>query len=163
MLVWFAGCAVVAVWVVLRDPKVDYRLVAAGALVPDAVDLVLGGPRALHTLLGSVLVLGAVMAATVNRRELRKRALALPFGTFLHLLLDGLWTDRSLFWWPFFGSSFGDGGLPSFERPVSIVVAQEVAGLVVFGLWARTVGLTEPARRRHFVKTGHLLEEGDDA
>ena len=156
MLVWFAGAAVVAVWAVLRDPRLDYRLVAAGAVVPDLVDLVLGGPRALHTLVGSAVLLAAVVLSTSGRPAIRKRALALPFGTFLHLLLDGVWTIRELFWWPFFGGGFGDRGLPSFDRPLVVVAAQELAGALLFVLWAKTVGLDDPERRRRFVRTGTL-------
>lgn len=139
MALWFAGLAVVAVWAVLRDPRVDYRLVAVGALLPDVVDGVLGGPRLLHSLLFSAALLVAVVLVTVGRRDRRRRLLALPFGTFLHLVLDAVWTRPQVFWWPFLGSRVPPGRLPSLERPVAVVVAQEVAGAVALAWWWRRV------------------------
>ena len=159
MIFWFIGGSIVAVWVVLRDPKIDYRLVAAGALLPDIVDGVLGGARAMHTLVASGFILAAAMGGTVGNREVRKRALAVPFGTLLHLVLDSIWTWTDLFWWPFFGVSFGGAGLPSFERPVGIVIAQEVAGILMLVAWGRAVGLGDPKRRQGFVRTGRLDDE----
>ena len=156
MLLWFAGCSLVAVWQVFRDPAIDYRLVVAGALLPDAVDAVFGGPRLLHTLLASVVLLVAVMLGTRGRRGLRRRLLALPIGTFLHLVLDGMWARTSVFWWPAFGLSFGDRGLPSLDRPTALLVLQEVAGLVALSWWWRRFRLFEPERRQTFVRTGRL-------
>ncbi|MGH9178691.1 MAG: hypothetical protein ACRD0N_09085 [Acidimicrobiales bacterium] len=157
MLLWFAGFSLLAVWQVFRDPAIDYRLVVAGALVPDAVDAVLGGPRWLHSLLGSVVLLVAVMLGTRGRRGLRRRLLALPIGTFLHLALDGMWARTSVFWWPGFGLSFGDdGGLPSLDRPTAVLVVQEVAGLVALVWWWRRFRLFEPERRRTLARTGRL-------
>src|SRR5207302_6909625 len=108
MALWFAGMAVLVVWLVFRDPAIDYRLVAAGALLPDVVDGPWGGARLLHTLLFSASFLVLVMLATRRRRRARRRWLALPIGTFFHLVLDGMWTHTHTFWWPFFGSALHD-------------------------------------------------------
>ena len=35
MLLWFAGGAALIVWVVFKDPSIDYRLVMLGAVLPD--------------------------------------------------------------------------------------------------------------------------------
>lgn len=118
------------VWYVFRDPAFDYRLVMVGAVLPDVVDALAGGARLLHTLLFSVVLLMAVMVATRGRRRLRRRLLALPVGTFLHLVLDGMWAETQVFWWPFLGRSFGGAGLPSLERPVFVVVVMEAVGAV---------------------------------
>lgn len=156
MALWFAGMSFVLVWVVFKDPSIDYRLIMAGALLPDAVDGFLGGPRYLHTLLFSALLLVIVMVATRGRRPLRRRLLAVPIGTFCHLLLDATWTRSVTFWWPFLGSRLDDRGLPSLDRPVVVIVLLELAGLAAL-LWCGTrFLLREPERRRTFVRTGRL-------
>src|SRR5688572_3401447 len=121
--------AFLLVWQVFRDTAIDYRLVMAGAVVPDLVDGAAGGARVLHTLLAATVVLVAVMLFTRRRRATRRRLLAVPIGMFCHLLLDGIWTDGHLFWWPSMGSDFGDRGLPSLERPVALAALMELAGI----------------------------------
>ncbi len=103
MILWFAGMAVVAVWAVFRDPAIDLRLIVAGALLPDVVDgllalVGLSGPWPAHTLVSAVCVLLGVMVVTRGRRLLRRRLLAVPIGTLLHLVLDGAWADTTVFW-----------------------------------------------------------------
>jgi hypothetical protein len=155
VFLWFAGLSIVAVWLVFRDPAFDYRLVVAGALLPDAVDSVFGGARVLHTLLFSVVLLLGVMLATRHRRRLRRRLLALPVGTFLHLVLDGMWATTHVFWWPAFGLSADDARLPSVARGW-LIVPQEIAGAAALvWCWYR-FGLARPERRRLLLRTGHL-------
>ena len=155
MLLWFAGLSFLAVWLVFRDPAIDHRLVVAGALLPDVVDVWFGGARLAHTVTASVALLTVVMLATRGRRLLRRRLLALPIGTFLHLVLDGMWTRSEVFWWPFLGGSFGDEGLPSLDRGAANVVL-EIAGAAVL-VWAwRRFRLAEPERRAYFLRTGRL-------
>ena len=156
MLLWFAGMAFVLVWAVFKDTAIDYRLVMAGALLPDVVDIAFGGARVLHSLAWSVAFLVVVMVMTRGRRLRRRRLLALPIGTFCHLLLDAMWTRTETFWWPFFGWRFDGQGLPSLDRPVVVTVVLELAGLAAL-LWARSrFRLAEPDRRREFVRTGRL-------
>lgn len=157
MVLWFAGTSFLAVWLVFRDPAIDHRLVMLGAVLPDLVDGVTGGPWVLHSVLGSVVLLAAVMGATVHRRLLRRQLIALPIGTFLHLVFDGAWNDTDSFWWPFTGG-FGTGSLPSFERgALSIVMEVVGAGLLI---WAyRRFRLGEPERRHRFVRTGRLSRD----
>ncbi len=157
MVLWFAGMSLLAVWLVFRDPAIDHRLVMAGAILPDVVDGSTGGPWVLHSVLGSVVLLAAVMLGTVGRRRLRRRLIALPIGTFLHLVFDGAWGDTDSFWWPFTGG-FGDGALPSIERGwVSVVL--EVVGLGVLAWAYRRFGLDDATRRRVFVRTGRIDRE----
>lgn len=160
MIFWFAGMAVVAVWVVFRDPAIDLRLVVAGALLADLVDGLLDlldvvGPWPAHTLLFNASFLMVVMLATRGQRRLRRRLLALPIGGLLHLALDGAWADTVVFWWPVLGTDVGPQALPSMERGVANV-ALELAGAVAL-VWAwRRFRLREPARRAAFLRTGRV-------
>jgi hypothetical protein len=156
VILWFAGGAVVLSWMVFHDPAFDYRLVVIGALLPDGPDALAGGARVFHTLAAGVAVLAGVMLATRHRRRLRRRLLAVPIGMFLHLLLDGAWTHRRLFWWPAFGWSFGRVPLPVATRPAAVLALQEVVGAaLLWWAWVR-FRLVEPERRRRFFKTGYL-------
>jgi membrane-bound metal-dependent hydrolase YbcI (DUF457 family) len=156
VLLWFAGGSFAVVWQVFRDPAVDYRLVMVGAVLPDLLDGPFGGPRVMHTLLASVVLLLVVMVATGHRRARRRQLLALPIGTFLHLLLDGMWTRSHLFWWPFLGRHLTDRRLPSFDRPVGLIVAEELIGAALLLWLVRRFRLVDPDRRATFVRTGHL-------
>lgn len=155
MLFWFAGMAFVCVWAVFKDPAIDHRVVIAGALLPDLVDVWSGGRWVAHSVLFSVALLTLVMLGTRGRRLLRRRLLALPIGTFLHLVLDGMWTDREVFWWPAFGWSFDDRPLPSLERGWINVVLELLGVVALVWVWRR-FRLGEPERRHHFLATGRL-------
>ncbi len=116
MLFWFVGGSAAIVWFVFRDPRFDYRLLAVGAVVPDVVDVWFGGARTLHSVVAPIAVLAAVMLATLGRRPIRRRLLAVPIGMFLHLVLDGVFRDTRVFWWPFTGLALPDARLPSLTR-----------------------------------------------
>jgi hypothetical protein len=153
VILWHAGLAMAIVWNVFRDPAIDHRLLVAGALIPDAIDLAWGRPAAAHTLLAPVAVLTVVMLATRGRRILRRRLLALPIGMFLHLVLDGVWTSTALLWWPFFGTAFPDGHL---LHPWPLVVLEELAGAWAIGWFVWHFGLNDPQRYRHVIRSGRL-------
>lgn len=155
MLLWFAGVAVILVWQVFRDPAIDHRVLIAGAILPDVIDLPLGGARVAHTLLASAVLLVAVMLATRGRRHARRRWLALPIGTFIHLLADGVWTRASTFWWPFLGATLA-APLPSLDHGVIVLVVEELAGAGALIWFCRRFRLTNPQARRVFLRTGRL-------
>ena len=156
MVLWFAGLAVVIVWQVFRDTAVDYRLVMAGALAPDLVDLATPGKGVAHSLLAGAAVLVVVMVLTRGRRRLRRRALAFPVGMMLHLLLDAAWVEPRLFWWPALGGSLEADTPLSLNRPAVVLGLQEVAGSMALWWWWRRFRLYEPDRRRSFIRTGRL-------
>lgn len=161
MLLWPAGVALVAVWNVFRDPAIDYRLVVAGALLPDLVDAPFGGARVAHTLVASAALLVAVMLATRGRRRARRRWLALPIGTFIHLVADGVWATQETFWWPAFGWSL-EGGLPALEHGLAVLIVEEVVGLAaVVWFWTR-FGLRRPQVRAVLLRTGRLPRDAVD-
>jgi apolipoprotein N-acyltransferase len=157
MLIWFAVLSVAGVALVFRDPRLDHRLVAVGALVPDVVDGLFRwgriGPA--HTLLGAVAALSTVMFVTVGRRPLRKRLLAIPIGWFAHLVLDPSWTLTKVFWWPALGAVL-PGRLPVLDRPIVVTLAMEAIGVALGVLVWQRCGLRDPRRRRAFFRTGAL-------
>jgi len=85
---WFVGTAVLGVWSVFRDPRFDYRLLIVGVLAPDVIDGIWGGARAFHSVVTIVGVLVLVMLVTAGRRPIRRRLLAIPIGSFVHLIVD---------------------------------------------------------------------------
>src|SRR5215218_6160118 len=142
-----------AVWVVFHDPAFDHRLVMVGALLPDVVDAPTGGRWIGHTLLASVVTLFGVMLLTRGRRNLRRHLIALPIGMLLHLVLDGMWTDRETFWWPLFGASLPDRPLPSVERGIGNFVLEVIGFGILVWAWRRfRMGDRENLRR--FLTTG---------
>jgi hypothetical protein len=128
--------------------------VALGSVLP-LLDAVTGGAWVLHTLLASVAALAIVMLATRRRRLVRRRWLGIPIGMFVHLVLDGVWTNTDVFWWPFFGTSFAGESLPETQR-WPLVIAMELAGAGALVLCYRRFDLADPIARRRFLTTGQL-------
>ena len=156
MLLWFAALSIAGTFLVFQDAALDYRLVALGAILPDVLDaIVRRGVGPFHSLGVTVAILLGVMLATIGRRLLRRRALALPIGMFAHLVLDATWGRTDVFWWPFTGRSV-HGPVPSLGRPVALVLVEEAAGAAVaLWLWKR-FGLHDDRRRRKFWSSGRL-------
>ena len=155
MLLWFVGVALVAAWVVFHDPAIDHRVLVAGALLPDAVDAPFGGARLAHTVLFSAILLAVVMLSSRGRRRARRRWLALPIGTFVHLVADGVWARSRGFWWPFLGGGLS-GPLPSLDHGIALVVLEELAGAAALVWFWRRFGFADPAVRANFLRTGRL-------
>jgi len=155
MLLWFWGTSIASVWFVFRDARFDYRLLCVGAILPDVIDVWFGGARAFHSVTVSIAVMLLIVAASAGRKRWRKRALAIPIGMMLHLVFDGAFSKSKLFWWPIGGAHFRDDPLPSVSRG-AIDIILEVVGLVLLVWVYRTFGLRSPARRRAFLRTGHL-------
>lgn len=154
MFLWFAGGAVLLVWLVFRSPAVDYRLVVAGALLP-LVELPFGTPRVLHSIAGSVALLGLAMVLAPRRRLVQRRLVAVPIGMFVHLLLDGIWADTHAFWWPFAGAAWSESRLPELARGPANVLLELAGAAALWWCWQR-FRLTEPQRRQRFWRTGRL-------
>jgi len=158
MFVWFAAGSFLIVVMVFDSPAVDYRFVMLGAVLPVAEGAV-GGPWLLHTLLGCAVVFAVVVIATRGRRLAGRRAIGLPIGLFLHLVLDGTWLNSKLFWWPFRGGRpLGEGRMPEFDH-LGTSVALEIVGVAIALYSIRRFELYRPARRREFVRTGRLSRD----
>lgn len=155
MFFWFIGTSALAVWFVFRDDKFDYRVLTLGALLPDVVDLIAGGAWVMHSIVASIAILTAVMTFARRGSTMRRRWLALPIGTFLHLVFDGAFNNTKIFWWPFTGAGFGSADVPSLDRG-SLNIVLEIAGLAMIAWLWRTSGLSDGASRNRFVRTGNL-------
>jgi hypothetical protein len=173
VIAWHLGGVIFLFRWIFRDPKVDVRFLAAGALLPDAIDLPVGtllladrystGELWFHSLLAPTVVVVAVLLVT--RRGRRRRAwMALAVGMLFHLVLDGMWTSTETFFWPFFGVDVLRGPSPywagAWEQatgdPVRWVTeAVGVAYLTALGVRS---GLSDPRRRRLLLSEGRLTE-----
>jgi hypothetical protein len=151
---WFIGTAIVAVAMVFRDPRFDYRLLIVGSVLPLG-DAVFGGARALHSVTVSVALLAVLMIATSGRKPIRKMLLGLPIGMILHLVFDGAWSDTEVFWWPLFGMSFDGAALPLVERGWWSILLEAVGVGICVWLW-RHNQLGDRDRRSAFLRDGRL-------
>ena len=158
MFLWFIGTAVISVWYVFRDARFDYRLLAVGALLPDAIDLPSGYARWAHSLTATVATLVLVMLGTVGRKPVRRLLLAVPIGMLLHLVWDGVFASTHVLWWPFAGS-WGTVRVPSLQRGW-LNVAFELAGALLLAWMWRQCDLSEPRRRADLIRHGVLRQRG---
>ncbi len=155
---------------IFRDPDVDVRFLALGALVPDLVDLPVGtlvladrysnGELWFHTLLAPTLVVA--VAVTVFRHGVgRRRLIAVAVGMFFHLLADGMWTSTATFLWPFAGD-FPSGPRPYWGGLVDRALTDpwrwvaEALGWVYLVTLARRTGLAEGSRRHLLITEGRI-------
>ncbi|MCU1360576.1 MAG: hypothetical protein JWN99_1865 [Ilumatobacteraceae bacterium] len=155
MFLWFIATSVLTIFLVFTDPMFDYRPLVLGALLPDVIDAPFGGAKVMHSLVGAVGLLALAMAVSVGRRPLRKRLLAVPIGVLLHIVFDGAFTNKNVFWWPFTGG-FDGARLPIAERTLVLNLALEAAGAAMLWWSSRAFGLADRDRRRQLVRTGRL-------
>lgn len=173
MLFWHLGAILWLFRWVFRDPKVDVRFLLAGAVLPDLIDMPVGtflmaeryatGELWGHSLIAASVYMAVVMAVT--RRGRRRRAwMALGVGWLFHLLLDGMWFQEEVFFWPFFGWELPGGVSPywqlAWERALSDPLrwALEVVGLAYLAWLWMAVGLNERERLARVMETGRLPE-----
>jgi glucan phosphoethanolaminetransferase (alkaline phosphatase superfamily) len=168
MFFWHIGASVGFIRYAFRDPHMDLRFLALGAVLSDIVDL----PVAIlfwssyetdklvgHSTMFAVVLMVAVLVLT--RRGLwRKRLILLATGVLLHLALDAMWQSPETLWWPFFGSEFTRSGFATYGAYVSEVVSNpwvwvgEIVGLVyLVALW-RKADLSKASVRKTFMRTG---------
>jgi hypothetical protein len=156
MFLWFIGTAVVSVWFIFRDARFDYRLLAVGAVLPDAIDLPDGHARWAHSLTVAVGVLVAVMLLTMGRKPLRRLLLPLPIGMLMHLVWDGAFASTKVFWWPFTGS-WGDVRVPSLQRGWWNAAFEAAGALSLAWIWRRCE-LADRRRRSDLIRRGVLMQ-----
>jgi membrane-bound metal-dependent hydrolase YbcI (DUF457 family) len=155
VLLWFVAPSIILVWAVFRSPGADYRTVALGALLP-LLELLVGAPRILHSVVGAGALMAAAMLVFRGRRRLQRRLLGVPIGVLFHQLLDGAWTDTQGFWWPLLGTEWSTAELPLLGRGLGVNLALELVGAVALWWMWRRFRLGEPDRRRAFLREGRV-------
>lgn len=171
MIAWHVGATLFLFRWIFRDPKVDVRFLAVGAVLPDLIDMPLGtliladryssGELWFHSLAVSSLVVVAILLAT--RRGRRRRAwMALAIGMMLHLLIDGVWTSNGVFAWPFFGLDLPSGPRPYWagvwDRALSDPWRwiEEMVGIGYLVALSRRARLGDGEVRAEVLRTGRL-------
>jgi len=171
MLFWHLGATVWLFRWIFRDPKVDIRFLVIGAVLADLIDLPIGtvimgdrystGELWSHSLAVPTLYMAIVLLVTRRGRQ-RRAWMALGVGWLFHLLLDGMWVDRGVFLWPFFGWQIPPGEAPywplAWERALSDPWRwiKEAMGLgYLVWLWL-ALGLGDVERRNSVLETGRL-------
>lgn len=170
-LFFHLGVTVLVVFVTLGRRRIDYRVVMAGALLPDLIDEVLrllsifgsdqGRRLAGHTLLFTVALLLSIQGFL--RGAAARRWFVLPIAASIHLALDGMWSYPMTLFWPLFGARFGAGpAMASWAEVVLHPAAHpgaffaEAAGLGVLIYTGYSFGLFRRDRLREFLRTGVL-------
>ena len=146
MLLWFVGVALAMVWFVFRDAYFPFAWVALGAVLPDVIGVFPGAVAPTHSMVLVVGYLAVVMFMTIGRRARRKKALALAFGLFMHLVADFVFTDTRLFWWPLGGTIPDVTRLPTFERPLGANLALESLGALLVVWFLRRLAVARQVR-----------------
>lgn len=169
MIFWHVGTTLGIVWFVMRgNPRVDYRLVALGALLPDLIDKPIGrllfrsrfesGRIFAHTLLVNVALFCVLF---FMRGRLKRKAVLVPIGSLLHLAEDAMWSMPLVFWWPLFGTAFPkqpSEGLLDWLSPSQAAIQEPIGFAVLLWLLAAH-GMLSRDGIRTFLKTGHLEPE----
>ncbi len=150
----------------------DYRLVLLGSVLPDLIDKPVGvylfretfhsGRIFAHTLL-FLLVLVAI-GLWRYRRNAATGVLALASGTFMHLLLDGVWRSPETLFWPAFGFDFPEYETGNFLREMmerlihkpSAYIPEFVGLAIGLGIGIR---MLKSGALSRFLKTGMLYDE----
>lgn len=171
MLLWHLGTTTLIARYVFRDPEMDLRWLAVGALLPDIVDKPIGSifwndvfhahRLFAHALVAPVAGLVLVLAVTRRGTASRKAAIALVLGWFVHLFLDGVWVSPEGFLWPLFGvdfprtagSEFGTLLADLISNPLVWVGEAVGAGYLVY-LWRTR--LRQEGSVRRFIEDGRI-------
>lgn len=146
MLLWFIGSALAMVWFVFRDAHFPFVWMALGAVLPDVIGVVPGAVAPTHSVVSVVGYLTVAMLLTIGRRSHRKKALALAFGLFMHLVADFVFTNTSLFWWPLGGTNVDATRIPTLDRPLAANLALEALGVVLLVWFLRRLAVARQVR-----------------
>ncbi len=158
-----------ASWFTLLGRRVDIRLLLVGSLLPDIIDKPVGqvlfretfsgGRLFSHTLLFLILI--TLAGLYLYRRYGKNWLLVLAFGTFTHLILDGMWLSPRTLFWPVFGFGFKridlTNWLPDMFRALltdPATYVPELIGLVIV-LWFG-VALIRRRKLFAFVRYGQV-------
>lgn len=170
MIFWHVGATVAFIRYAFRDPKMDLRFLALGALLSDIIDTPIGAmmwttwqaPRLIsHSFVFSATLLTVVLLVT-RRGDRRKRWMLLSVGVLMHLALDGMWSTPETLWWPFLGwdfaqvdyATFGAYAVSVLRNP--LVWAGEAVGFIYLLVLWRKSDLADSTKRRTLVESGRV-------
>lgn len=173
MLFWHLGMTCAIVFLALGARRIDYRVVLLGAILPDLIDKPIGriffadhfqnGRLYGHTLLVATVTLLAVQLTL--RGATARRWFILPICMLIHQVLDGMWNDPIIWFWPLFGTEFppdpiADYWLEVLTRPLEHPweLVKELIGIGALVFLFRAYRLQEPALRQRFLRKGELIE-----
>ena len=138
---------------------VDYRLVLLGSILPDLIDKPLGAFLGLESRLwGHTLVFfGAVLIACAIPSL--RAFLAVGLGVATHLLLDRIWEQPWVLFWPAFGAGFpaDSPNLWNILRVLvsePVVIAGEIVGATILVAFARAHGIRSWSAVKRFFREG---------
>jgi len=157
------GLASLRAW---KSPaRMDYRLVLFGAILPDLIDKPLAYVTGLDSRIWAhtFLFLFAILALSFvpMLRGLR----LVGFGVASHLLLDLIWNQPAVVWYPAYGWSFPMAPFDAARWLDTLlhdpyVQAGEIVGLAVLIAFAWTQGIASWKALRDFVRHGTLPRSG---
>ncbi|MPZ52374.1 MAG: hypothetical protein GEU79_06505 [Acidimicrobiia bacterium] len=169
MVLWHVATALFLFRWIFQDPKVDVRFLVVGALVPDVVDLITvsvfgsfaSGEIYAHSLIVPTVYLAAVLILTRRGRN-RRAWVALGVGWLFHLLVDAMWTNQAIFFWPFFGWEMPTSAEPfwpaaverAFSDPLRWIL--EAVGIAYLIYVWRAADLNEADTRRQLLRDGRI-------
>lgn len=170
MLFWHVGATIAIARYTFRDDRMDLRMLALGAMLPNLIDTPIGllffdQLRSVRLVTHGLVVASAVMVGVVlstRRGRPRKLWMPLAIGLLLHLLLDAMWLDPETLWWPFLGLEFSQLEQATAAAYVAAVLsdwrvwAGEIVGLLYLGYLWRAAKLADPAARRRLLETGRV-------
>lgn len=151
---------------------VDYRFLLLGSLLPDLIDKPLslatgiGGRSLAHTLLFS-LALTLLFVLMRSRPEPPERhatwaavLLGLAIGSWSHLLLDRMWTQPEILFWPFLGVAFPVDPFDPFNflegyRDPHVLIG-DILGALALGYLAWRHRIYQRANFMRFLREGRL-------
>ena len=157
MFLWFCISSIVGIALIFRSPFLDYRLLGVGSALP-LLETLAGFQWIFHSLFFGVFVLMLVMLLGKGKRNIQKKLLPIPIGLLTHLILDGTWTQKEIFWWPITGRDLVGGEVDRLEfslLPTGIILEILGVAFAVYGF--KKFRLSEQANRSAFIKKGHLL------
>ena len=160
MFLWFCMSSILGIALIFRSPYLDYRLLAVGSMLP-LFETLAGFQWIFHTLFFGVLVLMSIMLLGKGRRRIQRKLLPIPIGLLTHLILDGTWTQKEIFWWPVFGRDLMGSEVDRLEfafMPTGLIL--EILG-IIFALYGfKKFSLSEQVNRSAFIKKRQLLAVG---
>lgn len=169
MILWHLGIAAALTYVTLGRRRIDYRFVLVGAILPDAVDGLIGlfvdlnrsGRGPAHSLLAVIVVALAVVIGLSG--ETRLSVFGIAVGWLTHLVADGMWGAPETFLWPAFGGEFATApaepySVDLFSHPLDHLATWggELVGIAVLAWFWVAFRLGEDDRLRLFLRDGYL-------